>query len=123
MNAADVVISDHAVSRYHERVKPALLREDARRDLVRILEQLGEIEILERPPWPLPPGQVYALLAEGICFAGHLSGPKFFVKTVMVNAAMSERTRARRRERKAKRRSERRDREARQNRVAALRPA
>lgn len=121
MNPADVVLTDHAIARYRERVKPALAREDARLDLVRILHLVPELELLECPPWPtVAPHGTYAELVDGICLAGHLTDGKLIVTTVLVNASLSEQSRARRRRRKNKRRVERAFREQRAKRLADL---
>src|SRR4051794_25292553 len=49
MRSQELVLSDHAIARFHERVRPALEIEDAARQLVSLVE-LGALT-LEPPRW------------------------------------------------------------------------
>lgn len=85
-----IVISDHALKRYQERVKPTLGRDAASADLARLVASAGEIvDELDWSPDELHPDTRYLVLAPGIALAvvdGH-------ALTCLTNAGFSDQTR------------------------------
>lgn len=84
-------LSDHAITRYHERVKPALLRRQAKVELEALVAAAGKVG--PRPDWLPPeqcPGDGYVELTPGVV-AAVVRGQ---VTTVMVRAGGSPKFKA-----------------------------
>jgi len=100
-----LTVSDHAVTRYWERVKPTLLRDQAKAEL-EALAAASETEA-RRPAWLHPSGEpvdAFLHLSDGI--VGLIVDDTLI--TVLVRGVAPESLKKARRERKARRRRTRR---------------
>lgn len=102
-------LTNHAVERYVERVKPTFDFSEARRELQRLCDLAGEPS-RERPDWHFLPehateaAEFYLTLSDGICAA--VKGTD--VVTVLTRGGSSPAHRANKRERKRRQRARRR---------------
>ena len=102
MSDIDVRLSDHAITRYHERVKPTLLRHEAKADLER-MARLGRVTT-ERPVFAGGQAAVYLLIGEDIALPLVRAGRGFVAVSCMCRAGLGEVTRRRLNRRKRQRR-------------------
>lgn len=104
-----ISVTDHAVWRYQERVRPGLELADARRDLLRLLK--GCEVTTDLPDWTRDREDrvdAVAVLSDGVVLALiRERGSKYRAVTCLVRGGMGEQTRARRNAWKAKRRAAR----------------
>jgi hypothetical protein len=105
-----IVLSDHAVERYQERVKPALDLQAAREDLERMLP-LGTFQH-DPPPWdrPFDEADGWLLLGEGIVIPlsrNQDRRPGFWAITVLSHREISPEKRRARNDHKARQRQAR----------------
>jgi hypothetical protein len=107
----EVAVTDHAVARYRERVKPGLSLGDAEAELLHVLP-FARLEA-EMPGWHVAPLEqpvaAWAMLGDGIAFPlVHGSQPGVLVAvTCLTHGCRSEEALVVRRERKARRRAAR----------------
>lgn len=108
----EIVLSDHAVERYQERVKPALDLQAAREDLTRML-RIATVQ-KETPSWGQgeshgQPVDAWAIISEGVCapLARRHDGSGYFAITVLTHRGISDESRARRNVAKAAQRRRR----------------
>jgi hypothetical protein len=107
----EVAVTDHAVSRYQERVRPGLGLDAAEAELLAALP-FARVQA-ERPEWRVAPVDhpvaAWAMLGDGIAFPlVRGSEPGLLVAvTCLTQGCRSEETLVRRRERKARRRAAR----------------
>ena len=114
--ALDVRMSGHAITRYRERVKPGLGREDAKADLERIARQ-GTI--LDKPPryaYSELDSDAWLQIAEGIVLPLVRHGSIYLAVSCLCNGGLPEVRRKARNRRKAKRRA---DKHYKRSRIAA----
>jgi hypothetical protein len=97
-------VTNHAVEQYVSRVKPAFDFDQARAEIVRLLQGAGPPQ--GPPPWTRPHGEhegsVYIVVSDGICFA---TNPE---RTALVTCLTKGSTSAERRAAKNKKRAQRR---------------
>ena len=106
-----VDVSDHAIKRYGERVRPGLAYADLEAEVLRVVRTFGVV-CQEPPEWMEPDGRDVAWLVveDGICFPlqpSRDSDELFVATTCMVRGGMPERLRRRRNHRRAIRASRR----------------
>jgi hypothetical protein len=86
-----IQLTDHAVLRFHERVRPALTRGQARAELERLAPV---VEIAEEPPaWYRGDGprtQGYGLLGNDIAFPLMFNGRVYYAVTCVVRGAVGD---------------------------------
>jgi hypothetical protein len=94
-----IIASDHAVDRYHERVKPALDRDAAERELLALLATVPATEA--KPEWLyIPEGLVnitsYCELSEGIVapLRRHVPVRGFIACTILIRSDLEPSWRA-----------------------------
>lgn len=94
-----LIISDHAVTRYIERVKPAITREQAMVELERLAE-MAERKKGKDMPYPFRQDRDYLILSDGIYASVVPSdrgdGGREFITSLLTRAGMAKDIRAKR---------------------------
>ncbi len=105
-------ITDHAVARYREKVKPALSPDACRAELGALIEQADKP--VSEPPWPWP-GQAAAYLpiAPGVALALEPDGNKLVAVTCIARGTLPDKHRRDETKRKRQRRADKRARKLR----------
>jgi len=106
----EVELTNHCVTRFHERIRPCLLRRQAEEELLRLLEASGEVAF-DRPAWlgwqPDDPADAWVLLGPSVVIPLKLDGGVFVALTVLSRGHTSRTTSIRRRKARRRNRSRR----------------
>lgn len=107
MPAVRIGLTDHAIQRYVERVKPQMLRRHAQAELERLVEMAGEPGPV--PDWMRPKVPCQALvLSDGIALVIVSEDGRLTAATCMVRGTLSPEVRAAQKAAKRRRRAQRR---------------
>lgn len=98
MTAIAIRLTEHAIERYHERVRPSLEVDQARREARWVLDYANVTPL--RPDWwyEAPRGEnelvAYAMVGDGIAFGLALRGAKYYAITCCTRGGMGASARA-----------------------------
>lgn len=101
-----IVLTQHVVDRYVERVKPALTREMAEHEL-RVLCYRTTF-VAKRPGWVISrmhDFDLYGEISPGVCVTGHREKHLLILRTCLTNCGMNDLQRARKNRQRSSRTS------------------
>lgn len=106
----EVELTNHCVTRFHERIRPCLLRRQAEEELARLLEASGEV-VFDRPVWLASnsddQADAWVLVGPSVVLPIKLDGEAFVALTVLSRGHTSRDTSVRRRKARRVNRSRR----------------
>lgn len=103
----EIRLSDHAITRFHERVRPSLPRRQAKRELDRLIAVAAE-PVAEVPFCTSKKADAWLVLCDGVALPLAQTGKGYVAVTCIVAGTLSARERRRRNMRRRSRRHRRR---------------